>query len=127
MQVRFARHTDRLDEVVRFYRDGLGLAEIGRFEDHARYNGVFLELPGTGAHLEFTSGGGHAPPEPHPETLVVLYLGSQEAVDEACERVGGQPVEAANPYWNDHGVTLVDPDGFRVVLVPETWTDPRER
>lgn len=27
-QVRIARPTDRLDEVVRFYRDGLGLAEL---------------------------------------------------------------------------------------------------
>jgi hypothetical protein len=33
MQARFARHTDRLDEVVRFHRDGLGLREIGRFAD----------------------------------------------------------------------------------------------
>ena len=55
MQVRFARHTDRLDEVVRFYRDRLGLPEFGRFEDHAGYDGVFLDLPGTGAHLEFTN------------------------------------------------------------------------
>jgi len=27
----------------------------------------------------------------------------------------------ANPFWADHGVTLVDPDGFRVILVPESW------
>jgi len=124
VEVRFARHTDRLDEVVRFYRDGLGLAEIGRFEDHDGYDGVFLELPGTGAHLEFTSGGGHGPPEPHAETLLVLYLGSQAAVDESCQRLAVQPVEAANPYWNDHGVTLLDPDGFRVVLVPEPSAQP---
>ncbi len=58
MEVRFARHTERLDQVVRFYRDGLGLPEIGRFEDHDGYDGVFLALPGTGAHLELTSGGG---------------------------------------------------------------------
>ena len=123
LQVRFARHTERLEEVLRFYRDGLGLQEIGRFEDHDGYDGVFLALPGTGAHLEFTTGGVHAAPEPHPETLLVLYLGSQEAVDETCRRLGEQPVEAANPYWNEHGVTLVDPDGFRVVLVPEAWAD----
>jgi hypothetical protein len=28
MQVRFARHTSRLAELVRFYRDGLGLPEL---------------------------------------------------------------------------------------------------
>jgi catechol 2,3-dioxygenase-like lactoylglutathione lyase family enzyme len=120
MHVRFARHTERLSEIVRFYRDGLGLPEIGRFEDHDGYDGVFLDLPGTDAHLEFTSGGHDEAPKPHPETLLVLYLGTAEAVGEACARVGAEPVEPANPYWKEHGVTLVDPDGFRVVLVART-------
>lgn len=121
MQVRFARHTERLDEVIRFYRDGLGLPEIGRFEDHDGYDGVFLALPGTGAHLEFTTGGKHNTPTPHPETLLVLYLGSAEAVNETCERARGQPIEPGNPYWKRYGVTLADPDGFRVVLVRGSW------
>jgi catechol 2,3-dioxygenase-like lactoylglutathione lyase family enzyme len=125
IQVRFARHTDRIEEIVRFYRDGLGLPKIGRFEDHDGYDGVFLALPGTGAHLEFTTGVSHSAPEPHPETLLVLYLGSSEAVEETCRRLGDQSVEAVNPYWNEHGVTLADPDGFRVVLVPEPWSDSR--
>jgi catechol 2,3-dioxygenase-like lactoylglutathione lyase family enzyme len=121
MQLRVARHTDRFDEVVRFYRDGLDLPEIGRFEGHEGYDGVFLAIPGTDAHLEFTSGGSHGPPLPHPETLLVLHLCSVDAVAEACARLGAEPVEAANPYWRRSGVTLLDPDGFRVVLVPERW------
>jgi catechol 2,3-dioxygenase-like lactoylglutathione lyase family enzyme len=121
MQLRVARHTDRLAEVVEFYRDGLGLPEIGRFEDHDGYDGVFLAVPGTEAHLEFTSGGEHPPPASHPETLIVLYLGSPEAVAAARDRVGVEPVPAANPYWDVDGVTLPDPDGFRVVLVPRPW------
>jgi catechol 2,3-dioxygenase-like lactoylglutathione lyase family enzyme len=123
MQLRVARHTNRLDELVRFYRDGLGLEEIGGFEDHAGYDGVFLAVPGTGAQLEFTSGGEHAPPAPNPESLLVLYLGSDDAVAETCERVGADPVEPANPYWREHGVTLTDPDGFHVVLVPGSWPE----
>lgn len=121
MEVRFARHTERLEEVVSFYRDGLGLPEIGRFEDHAGYDGVFLELPGTGAHLELTSGGAHATPLPHPESLLVLYVGSEEVVQELLARSHAEPVEPANPYWAAHGVTIEDPDGFRVVLVPRAW------
>jgi catechol 2,3-dioxygenase-like lactoylglutathione lyase family enzyme len=121
LQVRFARHTERLDELVRFYRDGLGLPEIGRFANHEGYDGVLLALPGTSAYLEFTSGPGHEPPEPHPETLLVLYLGSREAVEEACLRIGVEPIEPANPYWKQHGVTLLDPDRFSVVLVAEPW------
>jgi len=122
VQVRFARHTDWLAEIVRFYRDGLGLREIGSFENHEGYDGVFLALPHTDAHLEFTTGGRHDGPAPHPETLLVLYLGSVEAVTETCERTGAPPVEPANPYWKARGVTLIDPDGFRVVLVPDSWT-----
>ncbi len=122
MQVRFARHTDRFDQVVAFYRDGLGLPEIGRFEGHDGYDGVFLELPGTEAHLELTTGGEHGGPDPHPETLLVLYLGGEAAVAETVARLGAEPVEPANPYWAENGVTLEDPDGFRVVLVPREWT-----
>ena len=80
MQLRVARHTERLDEVVAFYRDGIGLGEIGGFRDHDGYDGVFLAVPGTGAHLELTAGGGHGAPAPHPESLLVLYLGDDEAV-----------------------------------------------
>ena len=98
MQVRVARHTDRLAEVVAFYRDGLGLREAGRFEDHDGYDGVFLAIPGTGAHLELTTGGGHRAPAPHPETLLVLYLGDDAAVrpPRAPRR---RSVAPANPYW----------------------------
>ena len=121
MQLRVARHTDRLDDVVAFYRDGLGLTEVGGFRDHNGYDGVFLEIPGTGAHLELTTGGEHSAPRPHPESLLVLYLGDQEAVDQAAARLGIGPVTPANPYWAEHGLTFEDPDGFRVVLVPERW------
>jgi catechol 2,3-dioxygenase-like lactoylglutathione lyase family enzyme len=121
MQVRFARHTQRLAEVVTFYRDGLGLPQVGAFSGHDGYDGAFLGLPGTRAHLEFTSGGAHAAPQTHAESLLVLYLGSEEAVEEALRRAGAPRVRAANPYWDRHGVTILDPDGFRVVLVPERW------
>jgi GNAT superfamily N-acetyltransferase/catechol 2,3-dioxygenase-like lactoylglutathione lyase family enzyme len=121
MQLRLARHTERLDELVRFYRDGLGLAEIGGFRDHEGYDGVFLEVPGTGTHLELTAGGGHGAPAPHPESLLVLYLGDEEAVQIVSTRLGVDPIAPANPYWAERGATFQDPDGFRVVLVPERW------
>jgi hypothetical protein len=45
MQLRVARHTERLQEVVEFYRDGIGLTQIGGFRDHDGYDGVFLAVP----------------------------------------------------------------------------------
>ena len=121
VHLRVARHTQRLDEIVAFYRDGIGLEEIGGFLDHQGYDGVFLAVPGTEAHLEFTAGGGHRAPVPDPESLLVLYLGDRAAVDAVAARLTGPAVAPANPYWADHGLTFEDPDGFRVVLVPEAW------
>jgi catechol 2,3-dioxygenase-like lactoylglutathione lyase family enzyme len=121
MQLRVARHTARLDEVVAFYRDGIGLTEIGSFHDHDGYDGVFLAVPGAATHLELTAGGPHRAPEPHPESLLVLYLGDEVTVRTVAARLGVDPVEPANRYWAEHGMTFEDPDGFRVVLVPERW------
>jgi catechol 2,3-dioxygenase-like lactoylglutathione lyase family enzyme len=124
MKVRIARQTGRLDEVVAFYRDGLGLPEIDRFADHAGYSGVMLDLPGTGAHLEFTATDHVAPPTPHVEDLLVLYVGSRSEVDRLVARTGARPTPSENPYWDGVGVTIADPDGFRVVLVAGAWPDP---
>ena len=63
VRVRWARPTDKLDEVVTFYRDGLGLKELGHFEGHSGYDGVMLGLPGSDYHVEFTS---HADGSPCP-------------------------------------------------------------
>ena len=122
-RVRIARPTDHLDEVVRFYRDGLGLAELGRFEGHAGYDGVFIGLPGEEHHLEFTRHVDGSPcPAPSRDNLLVLYLDDAAAVETTAARLDamGHPrVEADNPHWTEHGAaTIEDPDGWRVVLVP---------
>jgi GNAT superfamily N-acetyltransferase/catechol 2,3-dioxygenase-like lactoylglutathione lyase family enzyme len=121
MQLRIARHTEHLDDLVEFYRDGLGLDQIGGFRNHGGYDGVFLAVPGTNAHLELTAGGGHGAPAPHPESLLVFYLGDERAVQATAARLGSDPVAPANPYWAEHGTTFADPDGFHVVLVPGPW------
>jgi len=97
VQVRIARHTDRLDEVAAFYRDGIGLPQIGEFRDHDGYDGVFLALPGTGAHLELTTGAEHAAPRPDPESLLVLYLGDHETVASMAARLDAEPVPPGQP------------------------------
>lgn len=115
-----ARPTDRLEDVLVFYRDGLGLQELGRFEGHAGYDGVLLGLPGSDYHLEFTSHADGSPgPAPSPDNLLVLYVESEQIAELAAGRLAdlGYPdVEPENPYWDGRSVTIADPDGWRVVL-----------
>jgi catechol 2,3-dioxygenase-like lactoylglutathione lyase family enzyme len=122
-QVRVARPTDRLDEVVRFYHDGLGLPELYRFDGHDGYRGVMLGLPGSDYHLEFTHHVDGSPcPAPTDDNLLVLYFDGREHVDRIAGRLaalGRHRVEAENPYWpRNGGITFEDPDGWRVVLMP---------
>ena len=121
VQVRVARPTDKLKEVVRFYRDGLGLEVIGSFEGHSGYSGVMLGLPGRDYHLEFTEHEDGSPcPAPTRDNLLVFYIPDKESLDLLVERLSAmnhRPVPPENPYWASKGVTFEDPDGWRVVLM----------
>jgi catechol 2,3-dioxygenase-like lactoylglutathione lyase family enzyme len=127
--VRVARPTDRLEAVVAFYRDGLGLPVIDSFEDHAGYSGVMLGLPGASYHLEFTHHeAGSDCPAPSKDNLLVLYLSERTAMERLVERLGamGYPgVPPENPYWSaQRSVTIEDPDGWRVILVLMRTSQP---
>ena len=121
--VRIARPTDQLDKVVRFYAQGLGLSELGRFAGHAGYQGVLLGLPGAEYHLEFTQHDQGSPGQaPSRDNLLVLYFDEATDIERVAARLatlGHLPVEAENPYWTENGaVTVEDPDHWRVVLMP---------
>ena len=123
--LRVARPTDDLDAVVRFYRDGLGFEVLGGFTAHDGFDGVMLGHPGSGYHLEFTRKAGHAAGKaPTEDNLLVFYLPDAGAWAQAAARMetsGYAPVPAFNPYWDRHGKTFEDPDGYRVVLQNATW------
>lgn len=121
VQVRVARPTSRLQEVVRFYRDGLGLDEIGSFKGHDGYDGVMLGLPDATYHLEFTQHkDGSDCPAPSKDNLLVFYIEDDEAIASIVARMHGrghEPVTPENRYWAEKGITFEDPDGWRVVLM----------
>jgi hypothetical protein len=39
----------------------------------------------------------------------------------AMVEAGFKPVASTNPYWQQHGMTFEDPDGYRVVLANKNW------
>ncbi|MGH7053116.1 MAG: VOC family protein [Stellaceae bacterium] len=124
--LRVARPTDNLDAVVRFYRDGLGLTVLYRFENHEDFDGVMLGQKGAPYHLEFTRAHGHsAGRAPTLDNLLVFYLPDREeweAAVRSMQNAGFQSVIAFNPYWDRTGATFEDPDGYRIVLQNSAWT-----
>lgn len=123
--LRVARPTDHLDAVTRFYRDGLGFETLASFTGHDGFDGVMLGHRGHGYHFEFTHKAGHvAGRAPSQEHLLVFYLPDDAEWGVAVARMrahGYAPVPAFNPYWDVHGQTFEDPDGYRVVLQHKAW------
>lgn len=121
VQFRVARPTDKLAEVVRFYCEGLGLKKIGSFENHSGYSGVMIGLPDNKYHLEFTEHEEGSPfPAPTKDNLLVFYIPQKEVIEKIVERLaemGYKEVAPENPYWQENGITIEDPDGWRVVLM----------
>ena len=64
--IRIARPSDDLDGLLAFYRDGLGLELMFRFEDHQGFDGMMLGRPGSAYHFEFTRAKGHRAQGAHP-------------------------------------------------------------
>lgn len=125
-RMRVARPTDRIEEIVRFYRDGLGLQVLATFDDHQGFDGVMLGMPGQQWHLEFTTKRGHAAGQaPTLDNLLVFYIPHVKEWQAAVERMrscGYDPVESFNPYWDLQGKTFADADGYRVVLQNAEWS-----
>ena len=102
--LRIARATDHMDDILRFYRDGLGFELIGSFEDHDGFDGIMLGHSGAAYHLEFTHKHGQAAGRaPGQENLLVFYLPDTQDGQRSVERMaaaGFQPVASFNPYWD---------------------------
>ncbi|RSK49355.1 VOC family protein [Hymenobacter rigui] len=124
--LRVARPTDNLPAVLHFYRDGLGLQVLTSFTGHNGFDGIMLGHPLAPYHLEFTHQPGHAVGRaPTPDNLLVLYLPNVAEWQAAVRQMitaGYPPVPSYNPYWDQHGRTFEDPDGYRVVLQCAAWS-----
>jgi catechol 2,3-dioxygenase-like lactoylglutathione lyase family enzyme len=123
--LRVARPTNNLEALMRFYRDGLGLDLLYRFEGHGGFDGIMLGRPGAPYHLEFTRAHDHpARRAPSKDHLLVFYhpdAATWQSAIVRMKRAGFEPVASFNPYWDVQGATFEDPDGYRVVLQQSSW------
>jgi len=119
MELRVARHSNNLDQLIRFYSDLLGLKLLGSFKDHDGYNGIFLGKEGLSWHLEFTSSSSPAKHDSDEDDLLVFYCQSEEeyaSINARFKKEGISTIKSKNPYWNNHGSYYLDPDGFGIII-----------
>jgi len=90
--VRIARPSHDLRAAERFWVGGLGLDVLFRADDSAE--------------------GGHA-------LLMVGWPGAAWHLELVGDPEDATP--ARNPYWDRWGITIADPDGYRLVLSTLSW------
>jgi len=121
VQFRIARPTNQIEKMIKFYHNGLGLEKIGEFRGHEGYDGVMFGAPNNSYHLEFTQSEEEIElPTPTKEHLLVFYLPNFFELKRIVHKLmamGYNEVEPENPYWGRGGITIEDPDGWRIVLM----------
>jgi len=122
-RIRIARPTRDMDAAVRFWRDGVGLPVQGRKSgEETGHELAFIGWPDAAWHPELVADP-DLPITPTDEDLLVVYV-AEPLADETIDRIvaaGGVRVRSRNAYWDDRGVTFVDPDGYRLVLTERSW------
>ncbi|MGW5666561.1 VOC family protein [Micromonospora sp. NPDC003776] len=125
--IRLARPSSDLAAAERFYVQGLGLHVLYRAvaESSDEHDLVMLGWPQAFWHLELVGGPNlKVSPSPTAEDLLVLYLSApvDESLVARLEKAGGRRI-AQGVYWDRWGVTVQDPDGYRLVLSSRAWSN----
>ncbi|MFD4631002.1 VOC family protein [Streptomyces sp. NPDC058284] len=126
--VRIARPSRDLAAAERFWTGGLGLSVLYRAESGGapgKHDLLMVGWPDASWHLELVQeAGSPVRPRPTEEDLLVVYLDEEipEGLVSRLEEHGGKQVMSPNPYWNEWGVTVEDPDGYRLVLCTRAWS-----
>ena len=119
VSVRLARPCRDLAAGRRFYVGGLGLEVL--WAGSGPHDILMLGWPRASWHLELVAGS-PAVPAPTEQDLLVLYLAGpvDETLVRRLEEHGGTRVQQGE-YWDRWGVTVADPDGYRLVLSNRSW------
>ncbi len=119
MKLRFARHTNNLEKINVFYINVLGLELLGSFENHNNYDGIFIGKPNLDWHLEFTKSNEIVEFNFEEEDYLVFYPENEIEYQEIIDRISENKIEfieSKNPYWNENGKLILDPDGFGIII-----------
>lgn len=121
MFLRVARHTNDLKKIEDFYINILGFELLGGFDNHNNYDGIFIGKSGLDWHFEFTQSNTKAKHSFDEDDITVLYPKSILDYNELIKKISHQNIEtiaAVNPFWNENGTMIQDPDGYRIIISP---------
>lgn len=65
-------------------------------------------------------------PAPTKDNLIVFYITNKHEIRQITDRLkkmGYPEVEPENGYWKELGITIEDPDGWRIVLMNRSYVD----
>ncbi len=119
MKFRFARHTNDLDKIKLFYTEILQFEILGGFENHNDYDGVFIGKRNMDWHLEFTKSNELVEFNFNPDDVLVFYPETLVEYDLLIENISKNNIKfiaSKNPYWNDSGKIILDPDGYHIII-----------
>lgn len=119
MTFRFARHTNNLEQIKFFYIDILGFELLGGFENHNGYDGIFIGRANENWHLEFTKSEEIVHFNFNDDDIIVFYPKNKIDFDLIMNKIQSQNIDfikAKNPYWNENGKMILDPDGYKIVI-----------
>lgn len=121
MFLRVARHTNNLEAIEDFYVNILGFEQLGGFENHNNYDGIFIGKSGLDWHFEFTQSQTKANHTFDEDDVIVLYPKTILEYNELIKKLlrhNISSIHAINPFWNENGKMFLDPDGYRIVISP---------
>lgn len=120
--LRIARPCRDLAAAERFWVDGLGLRVLWRSAAEDEHALLMLGWPDAAWHVELVQDP-DVVATPTEEDLLVLYVGTplDDDLEPRLVAAGGTRVTARNAYWDTWGLTIQDPDGYRLVLSHRTW------
>ena len=119
MTFRFARHTNDLEKIKSFYIDILGFELLGKFENHNNYDGIFIGKENENWHLEFTKTDEVVLFNFNEDDILVFYPQDKIEYESVIYKIQSKNIEfieAKNPYWNENGKMILDPDGYRIII-----------
>ncbi len=125
-KLRLSRPTNNLENVLRFYCDGLGFEVLDRYEAQQGWDGLIIGHRDWPYQLEFSRrrDGSVVPLAPTPEHSVVFCIEDHDFWEKTLQSLFEAGFTQVTPpqLYADSGVaSYEDPDGYRLILVQGRW------